>query len=195
MILGADTDIALSEPIALGERPLTDRQQSGLFSDMPGLWHLLHTKSRQEKALAESLAAMAVPCFLPLLRVKRNYGGRKAVADLPMFPGYVFLRGSLDQAYLADRTKRVAQVIRVVDQTRITWELRNIELALLKEAFLDPFPRLVRGTRVEVKTGPFRGLQGVIEDRSKRDRLILQVDVLGKAASLEIDGAQVEPLD
>jgi hypothetical protein len=39
------------------------------------------------------------------------------------------------------------------------------------------------------------GLQGVVESRLKRDRLILQVDVLGQAMSLEIDGAILAVLD
>jgi transcription antitermination factor NusG len=53
----------------------------------------------------------------------------------------------------------------------------------------------VKGVRVEVRSGPFQGLQGVIEDRAKESRLILQVDVLGRAVTLEIHGAQVEPID
>lgn len=166
-----------------------------LISDLPGEWHLLHTKSRQEKALAETLDSLEIAYFLPLVRMQRNYGGRRAIVEIPLFPGYVFLRGNLEQAYEADRTKRVAHVIRVVDQTRLGWELRNLEQALMVHAPLDPYPYLVKGVRVEVRSGPFRGLQGMIEDRTKKDRLILQVEILGQATALEIDGALVEPIE
>jgi transcription antitermination factor NusG len=47
---------------------------------------------------------------------------------------------------------------------------------------------------VEVRAGPFRGLQGVIDSRSKLNRLILQIDMLGRAVSLEIDAALLEPV-
>jgi transcription antitermination factor NusG len=160
-----------------------------------GLWFVLHTKSRQEKILADELAAMRVPYYLPLVRRQRMYGARKAVVEEPLFPGYVFLHGTAEQAYQADRTKRVANIIKVTNQRRLDWELTNIRLALSQDAILDPYPHLVKGTHVEVKSGPFRGLQGVIEDKAKQSRLILQVDVLGRAVTLEIQGAQVEPVE
>ena len=161
----------------------------------PRIWFVLHTKSRQEKALARELGAMGLDCYLPLTRHARLHGGRKAVVDEPLFPGYVFLKATTDEAYDADRTKRVANIIRVPDQHHLEWELNNIRLALECSATLDPYPHLSQGRRVEVRSGPFRGLQGVIEGRGREARLILQVDVLGRAVSMEIDGGVVEPVD
>ena len=109
-----------------------------------------------------------------------------------MFPGYLFLKGQLEDAYTADRTKRVAHIIPVVDQVKLTDELRNLALALSARAPLDPYPYLRAGLRVEVRSGPLAGIRGIIESRLKRDRLSLQVDVLGQAMSLEIDGALLE---
>ena len=159
-----------------------------------GDWHLLHTKSRQEKVVAADLAAMGIAYYLPLVRQVRYYGRRKAKVALPLFPGYVFLRGSLDHVYAADRTKRVANIITVNAQEQLDWELRNLHLALSKDAALMPFPFLKKGVRVEVRSGPFRGLQGVIEGRAAENRLVLQVDMLGRAVSLEIDGALLDPI-
>lgn len=159
-----------------------------------GAWFVLHTRSRQEKILANELASMRVSHYLPLVRRQRVYGARKAIVEEPLFPGYVFLFGDADQAYQADRTKRVANIIRVTDQRRLECELQNIKLALSHNAPLDPYPYLVKGVRVEVRSGPFQGLQGIIEDRAKDSRLILQVDVLGSAVTLEIHGAMVEPI-
>jgi transcription termination/antitermination protein NusG len=161
---------------------------------VPGRWHVLHTRSRQEKVLAEGLMAKGIAAFLPLLEVTRTYGRRKISVALPLFPGYVFLKGQLDEAYEADRTKRVANIIAVADQEKLTWELRNLSLALTARAPLDPYPYLRAGIKVEVRSGPFIGIQGIIEQRTKRDRLLLQIDVLGQATSLEIDGALVEPV-
>jgi transcription antitermination factor NusG len=53
---------------------------------------------------------------------------------------------------------------------------------------------LKKGVRVEVRSGPFRGLQGVIEGRASANRLILQVDLLGRAVSLEIDPTLLDPI-
>ena len=160
-----------------------------------GRWFVLHTRSRQEKALAADLAAMGVDHFLPLTQTVRYYGRRKLPVLLPLFPGYLFLFGSVEQAFAADRTRRVAHLIQVSDQDRLQRELASLELALDRGAPLDPCPHLREGMWVEVRSGPFKGVQGVVEEKHKADRLLLQVDVLGQGASLEIEGALLEPVD
>ena len=160
-----------------------------------GRWQLMHTRSRQEKALSETLFAHGIAHFLPLATVSRSHGGRRVSVELPLFPGYVFLKGSLDEAYIADRTKRVAGIIQVVDQVRISQELRSLAQALASRVQLDPYPYLRTGVKVSVRCGPLVGLEGIIESRTRRDRLILQVDVLGQATSLEIDGAILDVIE
>ena len=164
-------------------------------ADHPGEWYVLHTKSRQEKALASDLERLGVDAFLPLATQTRYYGKRKLTVEEALFPGYVFLRGSLDQAYSADRTRRVANVIRVADQNEINAELKSLSVALTLRVPLDPYPYLKNGVKVRVKAGPMQGMQGVVERRGEWNRLILQVNILGQAASLEIDGSLLEPVD
>jgi transcription antitermination factor NusG len=164
------------------------------LADREKRWHVLHTKSRQEKALGLALQAMGIHHYLPLSRRVRFYGHRKAVVEEPVFPSYVFLWGTLDEAYSADRTRRVARLIPVVDQSQIEWELANIRLALARGAHLTPHPYLARGTRVEVRCGPLKGLQGYVTGSKNEDQLVLQVDAFGRGASLEIDRSLLEPI-
>lgn len=158
-------------------------------------WHVLLVKTWQERALSDTLSAMGVAHYLPLIRQTKYHGKRRFVSEIPLFPGYVFLRGDLDECYEADRTKRVARIIPVADQRLLDRELFNLNLALSKHADLVPYPFLKKGVRVEVRSGPFRGLQGVIEDRSRLDRLILKVQMLGTAATMQIDAALLDPLE
>ena len=162
--------------------------------DKPGKWFVLHTKSRQEKIIAQTLNAMSISHFLPLIKRVCYYGRRKTSVEIPMFPGYLFLRGKSDDAYLADRTNRLAKIIQVLDQDLLNHELFNLHMAIQREAILNPYPLLAKGIWVEVRSGPFAGIQGQIEERTKNNRLILQVDTLGQAASLEIDTALLEPI-
>lgn len=177
MVLGTGT---MDQPLAADNTATTPR------------WWVLHTLSRQEKAVAAALASRRVEHFLPLVKKVRYHGRRKLVSELPLFPGYVFLRGSVEDAWELDRNKRLAQIIEVTDQSQLDWELQNIRLAVEAEAALDPYPYLEKGVRVEVRSGPFRGMQGVVESRTALDRLILQVQTLGQAASVEIDGALLD---
>jgi transcription termination/antitermination protein NusG len=169
------------------------------FGSFPGEelgdWHVLHTKSRQEKVVAQDLAAMGIGHYLPLVREVRFHGKRKAVVEAPLFPGYVFMRGEVDDAYRADRTKRIATIIPVRQQVELTVELGSLYLALTHNAKLMPWPYLKKGIRVEVRSGPFRGMTGVIEDRLVNDRLVLKVDMLGQAVCMEIDGSILDVLE
>ena len=158
------------------------------------VWSVLHTKSRQEKALASTLDSMGVKYFLPLTRQARYYGRRKLYVEVPVFPSYLFLWSTMEQAYLADQTKRVVQIIRVENQKKLEWEIDNIRLALCKDACLVPHPFLKRGTRVEVRSGPLRGLQGVVDRQKAKNLLVLQVESFGRAVSLEIDASLLEVL-
>ena len=159
-----------------------------------GTWHLLQTKSRQEKLLADELQRMGIGHFLPLITEGRLYGKRKFKVEIPLFPGYVFVRGTLEEAYQANRTHRVARIIEVRDQLRLNWELTNLNIALSHHASLDPYPYLKKGVRAEVRSGPLRGLQGLVEHRTVGGRLVLQIEMLGRALSLNVPGALLEPI-
>jgi transcription antitermination factor NusG len=168
-----------------------------LFPEAPAgaSWFVLHTRSRQEKAVADALRALQTWCFLPLVTHTRVYRGRKMQVQLPLIPSYVFMKGQAEEAYQLDRNKRLANIIPVTNQVRLEWELGNIRRAIDAHVALDPYPYLKKGIRAEVRSGPLRGTQGIIEDRTKLTRLILQVEMLGRAVSLEMDGALLEPLE
>ena len=102
---------------------------------------------------------------------------------------------SRDDAFASDRTRRVAQIIEVPDQQGLTEELNNIRLALSSTQPMDPYPYLKAGVRVVVRSGPLQGMTGYVESRRQLDRLILKVEVLGQACSLEVDGAILDVLD
>ncbi len=169
-------------------------------SDSPSIesarrWFVLHTKSRQEKAVAETLGKLGVRHVLPLVRRNSYYGKRKVEVDFPLFPSYLFMHGEPEQAYAIDRTKRIARIIPVVDGRVLERELKDLETALANVTTFDPFPYLTKGVRVEVRAGPLQGVRGLIEDRTKRNRLILQVEILGQATSTEVDGALLEVVE
>jgi len=181
----AVTDDPLSRPVSVHVGGLIDRVE----------WFVLHVKSRQEKALAKDLAALDTSHYLPLIRQARYYGKRKSYVSAPLFPGYMFLSGTIGQAYdAANRTDRVVGVLRVSNQAQLEWELKNVRAALAAGVGLLPHPTLKKGTRVEVTSGPLRGLQGLVEEHLKSDRLVLQVEMLGKATSLEIEPTLLEPI-
>ena len=159
------------------------------------LWYAIQTKSRQEKALAQHMDGMGITAFLPLVSKVRTYGKRQKRSELPLFPGYVFLCGQKAEVYEADRTRHVARCIEVPDQDGFYRELEAIHRVSRAGQQLDPYPTLTEGVRVEVRAGPFKGVQGVVKGRTREvTRLFLAIQTLGQSAVLEIDGSLLEPI-
>ncbi|MEE9129320.1 MAG: transcription termination/antitermination NusG family protein [Phycisphaerales bacterium] len=175
-----------------------ERPESEIFT-RPGLseirWHVLRTRSRQEKLIARVLRSAGIRHFLPLVRRVRCYGHRHRVVEQPLFACYLFLYGTVEDTYLATATKRIVEVIGVADQQRVAHELQQIQRAVAHGAELALYPYLHVGRRVRVRAGPFRGIEGLVEDSRKPSRLVLQVQTLGRATSVEIDAGLLEQVD
>ena len=158
-------------------------------------WYVLQTRSRHEKVVARTLHAAGIEHYLPLIEQVKYHGHRKRVVSKPMFSTYLFLRGSVDATYFALSTRRVAKVIPVSDQARLVHELSQIRQVVDLGGELDLYEYLTRGRHVRVTAGPFRDIEGIVEDRPRPSRLVLQVEALGRAMSLEIDASILEPAD
>ncbi|MBI4718402.1 MAG: antitermination protein NusG [Planctomycetes bacterium] len=160
-----------------------------------GRWWVLHTKARNEKAVAADLQRLSAQYFLPLVRCRRRYGGRIRDVDIPLFPGYVFLCGTPADRYHALRTHRVANVLEVGDQRRFVADLRQVQRVVESDEPVDLFPRLVAGCRCRVIAGSLVGLEGVVIRRRGPWRVYVGVEFLGQSAELEIDPSMLEVLD
>jgi len=163
--------------------------------DFTGLWWVAHTKSRNEKALAHDLVGRNINYFLPMTwRVWRR-SRRTMRSLLPIFSGYLFFCGGENQRLELLRTNRVANVIEVKDQQQLLSELIQIEQALRAGAPLSPYKYIKAGQRCRVIAGPLFGLEGIVVKTKNVTRLVLQIDMLGQAASVEIDIDMIEPVD
>ena len=154
---------------------------------------LLYTRPRQEKALARDLLRLCLPFYLPLVPQRSQVRGRVVTSHIPLFSGYMFACVRDEQRLDLLRTNRLSQVIAVDDEQQLACELRHVEFLIASEKPVTIERRLEAGTRVRVKTGPLKGLEGVVACRRGKERLILAVTLLQQGASIEIDDFQVEP--
>ena len=158
-------------------------------------WWVLHTKPRQEKAVAEAFAAAGLRFFLPTVRETKVYGHRRRVVDRPLFASYIFFSGVREEAWFADGVRRLAGIIEVADQRTLARELEQIRLAVRGMGVLEPYPFLTTGRAVCVRSGPFKGVEGMVDGRVGPARIVLRIAALGRAVSLEIDAGLLEPVD
>jgi len=125
----------------------------------------------------------------------RHQRGRKIRSLLPLFSGYVFFCGNENQRLELLRTNRVANVIIVKDQQKLLSELVQIEQALKAGVPLAPHKYVRKGQLCRVTAGPLADLQGVVVITKNAARLVLQIDMLGQAASVEVDADMIEVVE
>jgi transcription antitermination factor NusG len=164
-------------------------------ANFDGYWWVAHTKSRNEKALAHQLANKNISYFLPMRWKTSFLKGRKLKTLLPLFPGYLFFCGNEPDRIEVLKTNRVANCIEVKDQRKLVLELSQIEQAINAGLDLTPHDYIKVGQRCRVTKGPLAELQGIVIKGPAAARLVLQVDILGQAASIEIDTDILEVLD
>jgi transcription termination/antitermination protein NusG len=165
------------------------------IGEIKGRWWVAHTKSRNEKALAWQLLKWNTPYFLPLREKVGVCRGRKIKSLLPLFGGYLFFNGDESARYKALTTNRIANVIPVADQAGLIRDLAQVHRAIRSGAAIDPHPYLREGTLCRVVSGPLAGVEGLVVKKLSAMRLILKVDILGQAASVQIDADMIEPIE
>jgi len=60
---------------------------------------------------------------------------------------------------------------------------------------LEPYPFLRIGRRVRVKRGPLLGAEGFLVRKRDNFRLVISLELIGRSVALEIDAADIEPVN
>ena len=166
------------------------------LNSVTGHWVVLHTKARNEKALAWELHDLNMAYFLPLLRQNRIYGRRKTQIATPLFKGYVFVAvNAPEDRYRVQSTHRVANLIEVRNQDRFRFELEQVRRAVTSPHQLELFPGVVCGRRCRIISGALQGVEGKVVLRKETGRVHLEVSMLGQSAVLDVEISQIEMLD
>ena len=181
--------------LKVSENPPIIWPQAESIRDFSGQWWVVHTRSRNEKALAHDLISKNISYFLPMSWKVSRRSRRTVRSLLPLFGGYLFFCGQEEQRVELLRTNRVANLIEVIDQETLLDELVQVDQALRAGAPLTPYKYIKKGQRCRVIAGPLIGMEGIVVRSKNAIRLVLQIDMLGQAASVEIDIDMIEVLD
>jgi len=161
---------------------------------LSGLWWVVHTRSRNEKVLAQDLHRMDIFNYLPLrpkvTRSKRT--GRQSSSTVPVFTGYLFLNATEDQRHRALTTNRVANMLFVPSQEQLVLQLRHVHQVIGAGAAFEQVDEIQKGQWVRVITGPLEGIEGRVVQRLGRTRLAVSVDILGQSVLTEVNATWLE---
>lgn len=163
-------------------------------------WYVLHTRSRFENVVHEHLVKKSLESFLPRITVRSRRKDRKAMIQVPLFPGYIFVRTDLDPREHLDILKTVGAVRLIGSKAAgpIPVPEENIDslkiMVTTDKGVLTGAQRFKAGHRIMVIDGPFAGVTGVFVRYKGADRVVVYVEVLGQFAAVEVSEDQVEIL-
>lgn len=161
-------------------------------------WYAVHTRSRHEDAVGHRLNSRSLEVFLPKVEVWSRRLDRRKRIQLPLFRGYLFVRANLDRPTWSEIV-RTSGVVRVLGNSEGAvpvpeWQIESLRTLLDGNVLITPHPYLRVGRRVRVVHGPLAGCEGILLRKTHQDtRLVIAVDIIRHAVSVEIDAADVEP--
>jgi transcription antitermination factor NusG len=158
-------------------------------------WYALWTRSRHEQVVREQLQQKSIEAFLPTVTKWSRWKDRKKKIDWPLFPGYCFARFNAIERLPVLKCAGVVSIISFEGEPAPIPDLEIDGIRQLVESDLayDPCPLIREGEMVEVKSGPLKGVVGRLVRKSEKARLVLSVDLIGQAVSVEVDAADVRP--
>ena len=155
-------------------------------------WFVVHTRPRREKKLKQFCERECLLVNLPCYRSVKKYRGKKVVFEKPLFPGYVFLQLLPDQRQTVFQSDYVANLLVVHDQALFARQLGEILEALDSGLKVYLAPEIGTGCKVKVKSGPLRGLEGLVEQRYGMTTVLLRLDFIGQAAAVKLQADEIE---
>lgn len=159
-------------------------------------WYAAYTLANHERRVAEQLNRKSVEQFLPTYESFRRWKDRRMRLQVPLFPGYVFVRISLESRL---KVLQIRSVVRLVGFDGYPAALPEQEIEALRRGLAhqlraEPHPFLRVGRRVRVRSGPLQGLEGILRNHKGCLRVVLSIELIMRSVAVEVDVADLEDL-
>ena len=153
-------------------------------------WYAVYIRSRAEKKAQVELQLMNIETFLPTQRKLRQWSDRKKWVEMPLIPGYLFVRISRKEYDSVLQANNVVSYVRFegtaaiiqdqqIDYLKLMLKQGDLDIEITRENFKP-------GQLVEVISGPLIGLKGKLQKIKGKNKVAIELDQLGCSALVEI---------
>jgi transcriptional antiterminator RfaH len=142
-------------------------------------WYVLYTKPRQEKKVADSLNAIGISAYCPMVTVVKQWSDRKKKVQLPLINSYVFV--NIEEHNREDVFK-VSGIVKYLFWLGKPAVVRAIEIEALQkslECIVASFEvsAIQKDTIYKIPEGPFQGFEGIVKNINATTIQLLLVDL------------------
>lgn len=160
-------------------------------------WLAVRTAPRHEKKVAFHCAQRSVDHFIPLWRVHRRWSdGSKVEVDLPLFPGYLFVR--IDPISRTPILRIPGVLYFVTGTAREPAPLPEAQIEALRLGLpmrrAEPHRLLTEGQRVRIRSGALAGMEGIFLRTGNGARVVVTLDLLMQSIAIEVHLSEIEPI-
>ena len=178
------------------ETPPPDDAVLGRLHPVPDKrWCLIQTRPRHEKWTCSNLAATGIAVYLPLLTKVETHNRSRRETKLPMFPGYLFGCGSIEEEQLIRRNRCVWNLRRLseAEEEQLLRDLKLVRICELESAAhrMTVNPGLHPGDPVRITAGAFKGQRAIVVRRVDALSVIINLDFLGRSIDIRWDAGEL----
>jgi transcription antitermination factor NusG len=148
-------------------------------------WFALHVRTRMEHRVSTILRAKGYEEFLPMHTTTRKH----VTCQVPLFPGYLFLRVTPRACGLIVTTPGVIRIVEFggkpapIDPD----EIRSVQLIVNSGIPVYPWQGLELGDKVFIEQGPLQGAVGIVTSFRAKQRLIVSITMMMRTVAAEVD--------
>jgi transcription antitermination factor NusG len=163
---------------------------------MKSRWYAVQTRSNFEQCVCKELNGRGVENYCPTYWEVHQWADRKKTVGRALFPGYVFVR-FLDSNELRLRVLKTTGTVRLLGASNTIEAVPDQEIDSLRKMLSagcrwTPHTFLREGSRVRVRRGALRNVEGILLRHKDETRLVLSISLFCKAVATEVDAADVE---
>jgi transcription antitermination factor NusG len=155
--------------------------------------YAIQVKSRYEMTTAALLRLKGYDPFIPTYHVRRRWSDRYVSLEAPLIPGYVFCRFDVKYRLPLLCTEGVQGIVGAGKSPISIDEAEMEYLRMVVESGLPvtPCPFQV-GQTVRLDKGPLAGVEGIIVNFKKQQKLVVSICLLQRSVCVEVNQDWVE---
>ncbi len=159
-------------------------------------WYVVHTKPRQEQRALLNLTQQGYECYLPLVDTERLRQKVVKLVQEPLFARYLFIR--LDTGVAGKSWGPIRSTIGVCRLVTFGYEPAKVDAELIEilrrrqsDAGQEPVRLFQPGEHVQIKDGPFVGLNAIYQMGDGESRAMVLIEILSKPSQLVLSPASL----
>jgi transcription antitermination factor NusG len=156
------------------------------MTTLQSFWYAAYTIPRYEKKVHEELIRKQVEVYLPVQKVYRQWTDRVKKTEVPLFPSYIFIKGSESDRQNTLHTKGVLKFVSFDGRPAKVSDRDINSIKRLENEEVEVEQGLIEGSKVRIIRGPLAGFEGTLFSKRGKYRFGVHINTIQQSLSLEV---------